>query len=232
MGFIPDVRRIVSKLPEAGERQTMFFSATLTNEITRLVERWLVNPVSIEAESENIVTDLIEQKFYTVSRDEKLAMLLWLIGNSAIERMLVFGNRKDTTAILVNKLRKFGVRCEILSGDVPQKKRLKILDLFRKGDIKVLIATDVAARGIHVDGVSHVINYDLPEKPEDYIHRIGRTGRAGAAGISISFVCEYGAYCLGDIEKLLGYEVNCIYPDEQMVAMPEYKRKSKESFSL
>jgi ATP-dependent RNA helicase RhlB len=231
MGFIPDVRRIVSKLPEAGKRQTMFFSATLTTEITRLVERWLKNPVKIEAETENMVTDLIEQSFFTVSREEKLAMLLWLIENSSIERMLVFGNRKDTNSRLVNKLRRFGVRCEILSGDVPQKKRLRILELFRKGDIKILIATDVAARGIHVDGISHVINYDLPEKAEDYIHRIGRTGRAGATGKSISFVCEYGAYCLGDIEKLLGNNVNCIYPEEEMVVMPARKNNKRNSLS-
>jgi len=231
MGFIPDVRRIVNKLPKTGVRQTMFFSATLTDEITRLVDKWLEDPVTVETESDQVVTDLIDQKFYSVSRSEKFAMLLWILNNSDIERMLIFGNRKDYNTDLYNKLRRNNIECELLSGDIPQKKRMNILEDFRSGRIKVVVATDVAARGIHVEGISHVVNYDLPERPDDYIHRIGRTGRAGATGKAISFVCEYGAYMLEELEKTLEEKINCIYPDEEMVKLPPLPRNGQRNRS-
>jgi ATP-dependent RNA helicase RhlB len=220
MGFIPDVRRIVSRLPKPEKRQTMLFSATFDEKIMRLVRNWMVDPVAQEMEPETVVTDLIEQTFYTISRDEKLPLLIWLINHEKVERMLVFGNRKDMNDRLAKNLTAYGVECRQLSGDVPQDKRIKILERFRNGDIKVVIATDVAARGIHVDGISHVINYDLPERSEDYVHRIGRTGRAGETGKAISFACEYGAYALGAIEEYIGHEVKCIQPEEEMVIMP------------
>ncbi|MCX6356831.1 MAG: DEAD/DEAH box helicase, partial [Candidatus Aureabacteria bacterium] len=127
MGFIPDVRRIVIQTPPPGKRQTMFFSATLTSEITRLVDRWLKDPVMIEAESEQLVTDLIDQRFYSVARDEKFSLLLWLLRNEKVERMLIFGNRKDSTQRLADMLERYGVHCGLLSGDIPQRKRLRIL---------------------------------------------------------------------------------------------------------
>jgi ATP-dependent RNA helicase RhlB len=231
MGFIPDVRRIVSQLPAAGKRQTMFFSATLTEEIVRLAEHWLVDPVNVEIEPEQIVADLIEQKFYTVSGKEKLPLLLWVLNNDAPGRTLVFGNRKDSNFRLLDKLRRYGIDCELLSGDVPQKKRLSILERFRSSEKAVLIATDVAARGIHVDGISHVINYDLPERPEDYVHRIGRTGRAGESGKAYSFVCENGAYVIGDLEKMLDEEIKCIYPEENMLEAPELPPTSQRNYA-
>ena len=220
MGFIPDVRRIVNQLPPAGRRQTMFFSATLDPKIIRLVESWLIKPVTVESESEQLVTDLIDQQFYAVTRREKIPMLLWLLGHEQYERVIIFGNRKDRNEELVRQLARYNIYCVLLSGDVPQEKRMKILERFRQGTERILIATDVAARGIHVDDVSLVINYDLPEHPEDYIHRIGRTGRAGKTGRSVGLVCEFGGYVLPDLEKLLGRELKCNIPDDEMVKMP------------
>ena len=221
MGFIPDVRRIVGRLPKAGVRQTMLFSATLEPEILRLVDRWLVDPVSFEAEPEHVVTDLIDQHFYAVMREEKLALLLWLIRHEPFERMMIFGNWKDRNGVLVDQLYEYGVEAGLLSGDIPQNKRLEILERFKRGDLKVVVATDVAARGIHIPGITHVINYDLPDHPEDYVHRIGRTGRAGSRGKSISFVCEYGAYAVPEIEKYAQMEIKTVQPEEEQLILPE-----------
>ncbi len=225
MGFIPDVRRIVNQLPPAGKRQTMLFSATLEPSVLRLVDSWLKDPVSVESEPEHMVTELIEQRFYAVTSDQKLAMLLSVIKAENPRRMLVFGNRKDHNRTLVGKLYAHGIDAELLSGDVAQEKRLKILEEFRSGKLKVLVATDVAARGIHVDDVTHVVNYDLPIQPDDYVHRIGRTGRAGAKGISISFVCEYGAYMLPELEQYTKAEIHTELPPDEMLILPEKVRK-------
>lgn len=156
----------------------MLFSATLEPEVLALVDRWLVEPVSLEAEPEHVVTDLIDQHFYAVMNHQKLSMLLWLIRNEPFERMIIFGNWKEKNIDLVDHLYEYGIKAELLSGDIPQAKRLKILEKFKSGEVKIVVATDVAARGIHIAGISHVVNYDLPDHPEDYVHRIGRTGRA------------------------------------------------------
>lgn len=229
MGFIPDVRRIVAKIPPAGKRQTMLFSATLEPEILRLVERWLVDPVSVEAEPEHVVTDLIDQHFYAVSGDKKLACLLWLIKNESIERMIIFGNWKHKNAELAEQLISYGVDCEQLSGDIVQNKRIRILDRFKSGECKVVVATDVAARGIHVDGISHVVNYDVPEQAEDYVHRIGRTGRAGKKGKAITFVCEFGAYYLPAIEEYAGIKAVTVQPEEAAQVLPERVKALKHA---
>ena len=134
--------------------------------------------------------------------------------------MIIFGNRKDVNLRLQQDLERYGWRIPVLSGDIPQEKRMKILERFRTGEEKIVIATDVAARGIHVDDVSIVVNYDLPERAEDYIHRIGRTGRAGKTGKSISFLCEYGAYYLPAIEELLGVTFSSQLPSEKMLELP------------
>jgi ATP-dependent RNA helicase RhlB len=220
MGFIPDVRRIVARIPAAGKRQTMLYSATLSPDILRLVDRWLVDPVTIEAETENMVTDLITQRFLSVSVGDKLAVLMWLLDHESVSRMLVFSNRRDRSDDLVRALQQRGVECRVMSGDVPQEKRMRILEDFRQGRLKVIIATDVAARGIHVDDISHVVNFDLPNEAEDYVHRIGRTGRAGVRGTAISFVCEYGAYLVPELEKMLSIEIRCERPTEEMLKLP------------
>ncbi len=229
MGFIPDVRRIVSKLPPTPKRQTMLFSATLEPEILRLVDRWLSDPVSVESEPEHVVTDLIEQKFYAVLDDQKLPMLLSVLKTENPGRVIIFGNRKDKNRSLVRKLYAYGIDAELLSGDIAQEKRLKILERFRSGATRILVATDVAARGIHVDGITHVINYDLPEQADDYVHRIGRTGRAGSKGVSISFVCEFGAYVMPDIEKYIDMKVTTVQPEDAMLVLPEKVRSEPSS---
>ncbi len=226
MGFIPDVRRIINKLPGKDKRQTLLYSATLEDKILRLADTWLKDPVEVESESDKLVTDLIEQNFYTVSLDEKFAVLHWIIKNEKFERMLIFGNLKSKNFDIYRTLKRYDIDCDLLSGDVPQPKRVKILERFRSGEQKIVIATDVAARGIHVDDVSIVINYDLPERAEDYVHRIGRTGRAGKKGKSISFVCEYGAYSLAMIEELLGEPAKCIIPPDEMLELPPRPKKS------
>lgn len=228
MGFIPDVRRIVGMLPPAGKRQTMLFSATLEPEILRLADRWLVDPVSVEAEPEHVVTDLIDQRFYAVLGSQKIAMLLWLLKNEPYDRMIIFGNWKHRNAELTEELRSYGVECEMLSGDIPQNRRIRILDAFKEGKCRIIVATDVAARGIHVDGISHVINFDLPEQAEDYVHRIGRTGRAGKKGTAISFVCEFGAFNLPEIEKYAEMEVKSIQPEDECFILPERVKSLKE----
>ncbi len=220
MGFIPDVKRIVSQLPRKGERQTLLFSATLDEHILRLASGWLADPVIIESEPEKMVSENIEQTFYSVLREEKLGLLLYLLRTESWDRVLIFGNRKDVNLRLQYDLARYGYEVPVLSGDIAQEKRIKILERFREGSEKIIIATDVAARGIHVDDVSLVINYDLPERAEDYVHRIGRTGRAGHTGKSISFLCEYGAYYLPEIEKLLGVQFHSTQPTDEMVALP------------
>lgn len=217
MGFIPDVSKIVSRLPHKEKRQTLFFSATLTGDVSRLIDRWLENPICIETEPEQMVTDLIEQKFYSVLKEQKYELLQWIIKNDKVERALIFVNRKTFAESLTKRLRKSQIRCDFLSGDVAQKKRLKILEDFKSGKINVIVATDVAARGIHVEGVTHVFNYDIPYRPEEYVHRIGRTGRAGIKGTAVSFVCEYGAYSMPEIEEFLGEPITCVQPEEDML---------------
>lgn len=217
MGFIPDVSKIVYRLPKAGNRQTMFFSATFDTKILRLVSSWLSEPLTVEVEADNIVSDLIDQTFYSVTARDKMKLLSWFLENDDVERMLVFVNRRDTADRVERKLGNKGVKCGLLTGDVPQNKRLRILESFRRGDTKVIVATDVAARGIHVDDVTHVVNYDLPYEPGDYVHRIGRTGRAGHTGKSVSFLCEKGAFVMPEIEELLGHEISTVQPTEEML---------------
>jgi len=224
MGFIPDVRRIVAQLPPKGVRQTLLFSATLEPEILRLAQSFLKDPVMVETEPEQVVGSTIEQTFYSVSGAEKLALLLYIIKHEPFERMLIFGNRKDKNLDVYEALQKCGIAVELMSGDIPQMKRMRILEDFRSGKVRIVIATDVAARGIHVDDVSLVINYDLPERSEDYVHRIGRTGRAGHQGKAISFICEYGAYYIPEIEKFVGEKFHSTLPSEEMVTIPEEYR--------
>ncbi len=213
MGFIPDVRRIVYKTPHKRERQTLFFSATFNEDVMRLATSWTLDPVHVQIEPENVAVDSVEQKFWLVAAENKGKLLAEMVEAKALSRVMVFANRRDSTRNLHEYLRKKNVSCEMLSGEVPQRKRLTTLDRFKQGKIRVLVATDVAGRGIHVDDVSHVINFDLPEDPEDYVHRIGRTGRAGATGISISFISEDDAFNLSAIEDYLGHPVACTQPE-------------------
>ncbi len=218
MGFIPQVRRIVRSTPRRENRQTLLFSATFTPDVLSLTEQWTYEPFSLEIEPESVATDTVDQKVYLVSSDEKYALLKNIIKQPEVQSVIVFANRRDQTRTLYERLRKAGIRCGILSGEIPQNKRSQTLQRFKDGDLKVLVATDVAGRGIHVDGISHVVNFTLPEDPEDYVHRIGRTGRAGALGTSISFACEDDAFLLGPLEEMLGNKLPCVQPPAELLA--------------
>jgi ATP-dependent RNA helicase RhlB len=212
MGFIPDVKRILSRCPKVDRRQTLLFSATFNPDVLNLCARWTSSPIHIEIEAEQMTTEKVEQKVFMVSADEKLELICRYIEQNDVSRAIIFGNRRDETRRLEAALKAKGVKAALLSGEVPQHKRIRTLDQFKSGEIEILVATDVAGRGIHVDGVSHVFNYNLPEDPEDYVHRIGRTGRAGETGISISFACEDDAFLLPALEKYIGMKLHCEYP--------------------
>ena len=164
-----------------------------------------------------MATDSVDQRIYMVSSQQRYRVLNNLLRSDEATSVIVFANRRDQVRRRHERLRKAGIACGILSVEIPQVKRTRKLDQFKRGDIKVLVATDVAGRGIHVDGVSHVVNYNLPEDPEDYVHRIGRTGRAGATGISVSFASEDDAFLLADLEALLGSNLECTQPPEDLL---------------
>ncbi|WP_279386503.1 ATP-dependent RNA helicase RhlB [Motiliproteus coralliicola] len=220
MGFIPDVRAIIRSTPHKKDRQTLLFSATFSDQIMHLASLWTLDAVTVEIESEQLTADTVEQIVYLVGEQDKFNLLYNLVRQQELERVMVFANRRDQTRRLTERLKRSGVETAMLSGEVSQGQRVKTLEAFRSGRIKVLVATDVAGRGIHVDGVSHVINYNLPEDPEDYVHRIGRTGRAGAEGISYSFACETDAFMLPDIEELIGRRLPCQHPEEKLLESP------------
>ena len=217
MGFIPQVKRIVRATPRKEDRQTLLFSATFTQDILNLAQQWTFEPVTVEIEPERVATATVDQRVYLVTSHERLKVLLKVLRGPEAVSTIVFANRRDQVRSLHEKLRKAGISCGILSGEITQARRTKTLADFKSGKINVLVATDVAGRGIHVEGVSHVVNYNLPEDPEDYVHRIGRTGRAGATGISISFASEDDAFLLPDIETLLGERLKCVPPPEDLL---------------
>jgi ATP-dependent RNA helicase RhlB len=212
MGFIPQVKRIVRATPHKEDRQTLLFSATFTQDILNLAKQWTYEPVTVEIEPERVATASVDQRVYLVASRERFSVLMDLLDAADVERIIIFANRRDQVRRLYEKLRKVGVQCGMLSGEITQAKRTRTLENFKLGRTKVLVATDVAGRGIHVEGISHVVNYNLPEDPEDYVHRIGRTGRAGATGVSISFASEDDAFLLPDIEALLGHTLPCVAP--------------------
>ena len=220
MGFIPDVRRIVGQLPEKKDRQTLLFSATITDEVKRLAYQWCTKPVNVAIEPEQVAVESVDQKVYLVTSDEKYAVLYNLLQQNKGARIAVFANQKIEARRLYERLQRNSIECTLLSGDVPQEKRTKRLESFRSGRIPVLVATDVAGRGIHIEGITHVINYTLPYEPEDYVHRIGRTGRAGAEGISVSFACEEESFVLPEIEEFIGRKLDCSQPDEELLIPP------------
>ncbi len=231
MGFIPDVRQIVYSLPGKTKRQTLFFSATMTPEVNMLAEQWTEKPAIVEIEPEKITVNTIDQIVYLVTTEEKYHLLYNLIHTKDLHKVIVFCNMKADTRKLTELLKAHSIECAMLSGDVDQKKRMSTLNNFKEGKIRVLIATDVAGRGIHVEGVSHVVNFNLPYDPEDYVHRIGRTGRAGTSGTSISFACEEDAFYLPDIESFIEQKLDCIYPEESLLIEPPKVTVKKKPFN-
>ena len=219
MGFIPDVRRIMSYLPPKEKRTTMLYSATLNDTVMRLALNWMQEPYKAEVESETNATDTVKQVVYVIQAKDKFTVLFNHIALHPDSRALVFCNRKSTTEDVYESLKIRGISVEMLSGDVNQNKRLKVLDQFRDGEVKVVVATDVAGRGIDIKGLEYVVNFDFPYEAEDYVHRIGRTGRAGSTGIAISFADEYESCQIPDIEAYINEPLKCtvIGPDDPLL---------------
>ena len=203
MGFIPDIKRIVRHMPANTHRQSLLFSATFNTDVMNLEYRWLNNPAFVVIAPESKTNKAIDQQFYLLTEREKMSALREILSGDDVKKTIVFANRKDQVKRLYDNLRR-QFEVTMLSGDVAQQKRERYLQRFKEGEVNILVATDVAGRGIHVDDVTHVVNYTLPEMPDDYVHRIGRTGRAGHTGVSISFVSENDAFNLPALEDHVG----------------------------
>src|SRR5690606_9842722 len=200
MGFIHDVKRIIVHLP--AKRQTLFFSATMPPAISKLASVLLKDPVKVEVTPVSSVVEIIAQSVYFTEKKNKQSLLIHLLQNGSIETVLVFTQMKHAADKLAHKLNNAGIRAEAIHGDKSQHSRQRALENFKSRKTRVLVATDIAARGIDIEELTHVVNFDLPNVPETYVHRIGRTGRAGAAGIAISFCDQIEKPLLNDIEKL------------------------------
>ena len=218
MGFYPDLRQILKCLPEAENRQTMLFSATLNSYVKNLAWEYTRDPIEIEIAAENITVSEIQQELLHVSSDEKMKLLLGILKNENPESVIIFSNTKRSCEVVAKRLQMNDIKAEFLIGDLPQSKRLQILKSLKAGEVKCLVATDVAARGIDVDDLAMVINYDLPVEAENYVHRIGRTARAGKSGKAYTFCSEQDVYNLPAIERYIEMSIpaTVAYP-EQMV---------------
>jgi ATP-dependent RNA helicase RhlB len=224
MGFIPDVRSIVRATPPRELRQTLLFSATLTDDIMRLAAQWMNDAVRLEVDPEHVTVDNIEQIVFTVMAKQRFALLYNLLRRDNLQRVLLFCNRRDETDYVLRKCEQYGINAAMISGAVAQKRRLQVLEGFRDGSIRVMVATDVAGRGLHVDNITHVINYDIPYDVEDYVHRIGRTGRAGAKGVAYTFACENGSFTLPLIEQYIGRALDYQNPEPALLELPQAPR--------
>ena len=207
LGFIADIRFILRRLPRPELRQSMLFSATLSQRVLELAYEHMNNPELVRIEPDKVTIDRVRQVIYFPSMQEKMPLLIGLLRETEAHRTMVFVNTRRMAERLETVLRANGFNAQALSGDVPQKKRLQFLRQFHEGELAILIATDVASRGLHIPDVSHIFNFDLPQDAPDYVHRIGRTARAGADGDAISFGCEEFAISLPDIESYIGYKI-------------------------
>ena len=218
LGFIRDIRYVMRRLPPPEKRLSMLFSATLGYLVLELANQHLNEPEIVRIEPDKKVVDEVEQWLYYPSSEEKAPLLAGLLSRDSVERSMVFVNTRREADQLARWLDKCAISAQAISGDVPQNKRMRMLKEFHDGDLPVLVATDVASRGLHVPDVSHVFNYDLPQNPEDYVHRIGRTARAGELGQAVSFACEHYAYSLPEIEAFIGHSIQRQQIDPDLVA--------------
>lgn len=231
LGFISDIRYLMRAMPPAKKRLNLIFSATFTYRVQELAYEYLNAPQMVEVESETETADKIEQTLYHVANNEKTPLLIGQLNELKPEKSIVFLNTKHVLERLAHTLEHNGFNVAQLSGDIAQHKREKLLKAFQDGEKNILLATDVAARGLHIDDISHVFNYDLPQHPEDYIHRVGRTARAGQSGVAISFGCEDYAYHLPEIEEKLGEKIPTASVSDEMLAdvqpAPEFVPKKR-----
>ncbi|MBA4374324.1 MAG: RNA helicase, partial [Thermodesulfovibrio sp.] len=233
MGFIADLRFLLRRMSPFDKRQSMLFSATLSHRVLELCYEHMNHPELFRVTPEQMTVDIVEQELYHVGKEEKFGMLLGILRRNADGHFIIFCNMKSTAEKLMALLNGNGFESAALTGDIDQKKRMKILSQFKDGTLSVLVATDVASRGLHIDGVSHVINYDLPQDAEDYVHRIGRTARAGATGKAISLACEDYVLSFPEIEEYIKQKIPVIPVTDEMI-VTDYKHvstryRSKES---
>ena len=233
LGFISDIRYILRRMPKPEKRLNMLFSATLSYRVMELAYEHMNDPVLVKINPEKITADNVKQTLYHVANNEKIPLLIGLLKCTKTTRTIVFVNTKKVAEKVWSYLEGNEIHAAVLSGDVPQKKRQRLFSEFSTGDLKVLVATDLAARGLHIPDVSHVFNYDLPQNAEDYVHRIGRTARAGASGDAVSFACEDYVYSLMDIESFIGYQIPiaAITEGSLQKILPPIKRKHHKKIS-
>jgi ATP-dependent RNA helicase RhlB len=227
MGFIADIRWILRRLPPPEARQSFLFSATLSFRVLELTYEFMNNPAQITVSPEQVTVERVEQLLYHAGRHEKFGLLLGLLAAEPGGRTLVFANTRDEVHRLVERLERNGHAARALSGDVDQRKRLRTLEGFKDGSVPILVATDVASRGLHIPDVTHVYNWDLPQDPEDYVHRIGRTARAGAFGKAVSLVDEASAFSLEGVERFIGQRIRVEWAEDTLF-LPEIKPSAEE----
>ena len=220
MGFIADLRFLLRRLPPYHQRQSMLFSATLNWAVMELAYEHMNDPIKVAVAPEQVTAENVEHVLYHVGRHEKFPLLLGVLKHDQPERTLIFVNTKREAEWLTRRLEDNGYHARALTGDVDQRVRLKVMRDFKSGQLPMLIATDVASRGLHVEGVTHVINYDLPQDAEDYVHRIGRTARAGASGKAVTLACETYVMALEAIEELIGFKLPVVHVQDDMLVRP------------
>ncbi len=237
LGFIDDIRFLLRGMPPPTSRQSMLFSATLSHRVMELAYEHMNNPETLTVETDNVTPDLVEQKVFYPANDEKLSLLIGLMRTLGAHHSMVFTNTRAAADRVGRTLNANGISSAIISGRVRQEQRQKLLKRFHDGDIPVLVATDVAARGLHIPDVTHVFNFDLPQDPPDYVHRIGRTARLGAKGDAISFACEDYAFHLPEIEEYIGYPIKTesagmeLMPEITIPPPPKRDKQHKHSSS-
>jgi ATP-dependent RNA helicase RhlB len=220
MGFIADLRFLLRRLPPYDKRQSMLFSATLNWDVMELAYEHMNDPIKVSVDPEQVTAEKVEHTLYHVGRHEKLPLLIGLLKREPPERALFFVNTKREAEWLTQRLEDNGFHAAALTGDLPQRVRLRVMREFKAGALPFLIATDVASRGLHVEGVTHVFNYDVPQDPEDYVHRIGRTARAGASGKAVTLACESYVMALEAIEELIGFKLPTVHVEDDMLVKP------------
>jgi len=229
MGFIADLRFLLRRLPPYHKRQSMLFSATLSYAVMELAYEHMNDPIKVAVSPEQVTAENVEHVLYHVGRHEKLPLLLGLFRREQPTRTLIFVNTKRAGEWLAERLCDNGYAAKAITGDLDQRLRLRLVRDFRSGDLPILVATDVASRGLHIEDVSHVVNYDLPQDPENYVHRVGRTARAGASGKAISLACEEFVEALEGIEALAGFKIPVESAPDDLFVRPQPRRATHRS---
>ena len=221
LGFIKDIRYLLRRMPHPEKRLNLLFSATLSHRVQELAYEHMNNPQPVEIEPAQVTADQIAEQVYYPSKEEKIPLLLGMLKTHPVGRVLIFVNTKRVAEEVEAYLKGNDYGVALLSGDVPQKKRLRLLQAFTDGEVNIMVATDVAARGLHIPAVSHVINFDLPQDAEDYVHRIGRTARAGASGDALSFACDEYVFSLPEIEEYIGHKIPVALITSELLVEPK-----------